>query len=383
MQGSLPHTCTTPKAQMIHRFPIHPLHVLFLCVLCSTCGVARQLVSLEPDTTQRSVSRLFPLPILFYTPETGVAGGAAALLLMRDTLAPRPSTLTANVIYTERKQAIAELDGDLYFHRDDYRLLTQFVFQRYPNKFFGIGDFTSLSNEETYTLQSFVARAVLYRTIVSNVHAGPLLRYETASMKEIDPAGLLASGTIMGSNGSSSAGLGFALNWDSRDNTFAASSGSFYQITGLFYSTSFGGNQNFNDILIDTRNYIEVFPAHVVAFQAAAEFMGGNVPFQNLVRFGGQNTVRGYYDGRYRDKNGIALQGEYRFPVWWRFGVIAFAGVGQVAHTVSDIALNRFWFAGGGGLRFYWNDKEHISLRLDCGIGNNSTGTYITVSEAF
>ncbi len=368
---------------MLQKSVINFFSVLLLIVGCSISAFPRQLVSLEPDTTHKSAHQLFPLPILFYTPETGVAGGAAALFLMRDSLSSRPSSLTADIIYTEYKQAIFELDGDVYFHRDDYRLLTQFVFQKYPIKFFGIGDFTSLSNEETYTPRSFVARIVLYRTIISNIHIGPLLRYETVSMSQVDPTGMLATGTITGSKGSSSAGVGFALNWDSRDNTFAASSGSFYQITGLFYNKAFGGNQQFSDILFDSRNYVEVLPEHVFAFQAAAEFMNGDVPFQNLVRFGGQNTIRGYYDGRYRDKNGVAIQGEYRFPVWWRLGFITFAGVGQVAHNVSDFALNRFWFAGGGGLRFYWNAREHISLRLDYGIGNNSSGTYITVSEAF
>jgi hypothetical protein len=45
--------------------------------------------------------------------------------------------------------------------------------------------------------------------------------------------------------------------------------------------------------------------------------------------------------------------------------------------------MNRFWFAGGVGLRFFWNPQERISLRLDYGIGNNSNGMYITVTEAF
>lgn len=335
------------------------------------------------DTVRTAKNRIYPIPILFYTPETGVAGGAAALYLMRDSTSSRASSITSDIIYTEHKQIIFEVDGDLYFQNDTYRLLSSIVFQRYPNKFFGIGNFTALSDEETYTPQSFVVRAVLYRKIVSNYHIGPLLRYESVSMREVSPTGLLAPGTIIGSKGGTSSGLGIVANWDSRDNTFAAASGSFCQLTGLFYSRSFGGDYDYSDVLFDTRHFFEIVPEQVLAIQAAAEFMGGTVPFQNLVRFGGQNIIRGYFDGRYRDKNGIALQAEYRVPVWWRIGIVGFAGAAQVAKQVSLFAMDRFWFAGGVGLRFYWNPQERISLRLDYGIGNNSSGVYVTVTEAF
>lgn len=357
---------------------------VLLLVVGGLSGVlARQLPGNEGDTVRTAQSRIYPLPIFFYTPETGIAGGVAALYLIRDSISSRASSVTGDAIYTERKQIILELDGDLYFKRDSYRLLSSIVFQRFPNKFFGIGNYTALSNEETYTPESFVVRAVLYCRVVSRYNVGPLIRYESVSMREVDPSGMLAPGTIVGSRGGKSSGLGIVANWDSRDNTFAASSGSFYQVTGLFYSRSFGGDYNYSDILIDTRNFFEIVPTQVLAIQAVAEFMNGTVPFQNLVRFGGQNIIRGYFDGRYRDKNGIALQAEYHVPVWWRFGVVGFAGVAQVTDEMNHFAMKRFWFAGGLGLRFYWNPKERISLRLDYGVGNNSSGMYVTVTEAF
>jgi len=354
-----------------------------LSLALSTMGAARQLGSDQQDTTNDARTRIFPLPIFFYTPETGIAGGAAALLLMRDSASTRPTSITGDAIYTERKQIILEADGDIYWDRDDFRLLSSVVFQKFPNRFFGVGNFTAQSNEETYTPETFFIRAVLYKRFFSNYSIGPLIRYESLTMHDVDPSGLLAPGIIAGSKGGKSSGLGLVANWDSRDNTFAAASGSFYQVTGLLYRQSFGGDYDYSDIQIDTRHFFEIVPTQVLAIQAAAEFMNGTVPFQSLVRFGGQNILRGYFDGRYRDKNGMVLQAEYRVPVWWRIGLVGFAGVAQVANQVSNFATNRFWFAGGVGLRFFWNPKERISLRLDYGIGNNSSGTYVTVTEAF
>ena len=344
------------------------------------CGQPQQN---EKDSVRTTSARIFPLPIFFYTPETGVAGGAAALLIYRDSLAPRASSVTGDVIYTEKKQIIVELSGDQYFAHGRYRLLSDILFQKYPNKFFGIGNATASANEENYTPKTFLLKASLYASVFSRVSVGPIIRYETTAMNEVEPGKLIATGTLTGSKGGVSSGLGVVANWDSRDNTFAAYSGSFYQATFLFNQRAFGSDYNYSDVQLDFRNFFEVTPGHVLAFQAGGEFMGGDVPFQNLARFGGQNLLRGYFDGRYRDNHGVALQAEYRFPVWWRFGLVGFAGAAQVADRISHLGLGRFWFAGGAGVRFAWNPEERVNLRLDYGIGNHSDGVYITVTEAF
>ncbi len=344
------------------------------------CGQTQQN---EKDSVHAASARVFPLPILFYTPETGMAAGAAALLIYRDSLAPRASSVTGDIIYTQKKQIIVEISGDQYFGHGKYRLLSYVKFQKYPNKFFGVGNATASADEETYTPRSFLLQASYYVSIFSKVNIGPTIRYETISMNEVEPDKLIAPRTITGSNGGVSSGLGFVANWDSRDNTFATYSGSFYQATVFFYQKAFGSDYNYSDVQLDLRNFFEVAPGHVVALQAGGEFMGGQVPFQNLARFGGQNILRGYFDGRYRDKQMAGVQAEYRLPVWWRFGLVGFAGVAQVADRFSHFGLARFWFAGGAGVRFAWNPEERVNIRLDYGIGNNSDGIYITVTEAF
>jgi outer membrane protein assembly factor BamA len=151
----------------------------------------------------------------------------------------------------------------------------------------------------------------------------------------------------------------------------------------MFYRGAFGSDYSYDDVLIDTRNFFATFTDHVFAVQAVAEFIDGVAPLQSYAKFGGQNLLRGYFEGRYRDKNGILLQAEYRMPVWWRLGVVGFAGVAQVADQVSHFAMDRFWFAGGIGLRFAVNPQERINIRLDYGAGNNSSGVYATITEAF
>jgi outer membrane protein assembly factor BamA len=360
-----------------------PGTVMLSCTLFHGPLSAQQESGNERDTTRDPKSGVYPLPILFYTPETGFAGGAAVLYLYRNSQSDRASSLTADIIYTRKKQFVSELSGDQYFQAGRYRLVTYFSWQKYPNKFFGIGNNTPDSSEEAYTPKTLYLRAALYRNLSSHVNVGPMVSYASVSSNETEPGGLLADGHIAGSQGGRSVGLGFVANWDSRDNTFAAQSGSFCQITTVLYRHAFGSDFSYDDIQVDARTFFGTFAGHVVAVQSAGEFINGSAPFQRLAKFGGSNLMRGYLEGRFRDKNAVLVQAEYRVPVWWRFGLVGFAGAAEVADRITRFALNGLWFAGGIGFRFAFNPEERINLRCDYGVGSNSSGVYINITEAF
>lgn len=361
------------------------LVVLFLLmeIACAPLSVAQDS---EKDSSRTQHFGLYPIPILSYTPETGIAGGAAALYLYRNPSAKytrRPTNFTGDFIYSQKKQILVELNGDLYFDGGIYRLLINTAFKKYPNKFFGIGNNNSSHAEESYTPRSYFIKAVFSKNLYSRISVGPILRFETTSILLTSPGGLLAPGTIPGSRGGFVSGIGLVVNWDSRDNTFASYSGSFYQLTTLVYRRAFGSTCSYDDVQLDARKFFEVLPSQILAIQGAAEIIDGTAPFQNLARFGGASLLRGYFDGQYRDNTSIALQAEYRIPVWWKFGAVAFVGVGQVADKLTRWRLGEFKFAGGAGIRLVLNTDDRVALRIDLGFGENSTGLYITATEAF
>ena len=337
------------------------------------------------DSTRIPGAGVYPLPILFYTPETGIAGGAAALYLYRDSAdqSTRASSITGDVIYSEKKQIIVELNEDIYFDKGAYRLLSNGSYKRFPNSFYGIGNNNSSAARESYTSRAYSVKMVFYRNVYSRLNVAPLLRYESTSIVETKPGGLLGSGFIPGSGGGKVSGAGVVVNWDSRDNTFYAYSGGFYQLTSLFNSRTFGSDFAYSDFELDCRNFFELLPQQILAVQTKCSLMTGAIPFQNLSRFGGQDFIRGYFDGRYRDKTCIGAQVEYRIPIWWRIGASAFAGTAQVSDQLTRWRIDEFKFAGGAGLRFFLNPKERVAIRIDWGVGENSSGLYITVTEAF
>jgi hypothetical protein len=94
--------------------------------------------------------------------------------------------------------------------------------------------------------------------------------------------------------------------------------------------------------------------------------------------------MRGYFQGRYRDRNMMAFQMEYRvMPVWWRLGVVGFYGLGAVADEMSDFRVDDFKHAIGMGLRIQLDPKEQINFRVDLAYGKDSKGLYVLALEAF
>lgn len=93
--------------------------------------------------------------------------------------------------------------------------------------------------------------------------------------------------------------------------------------------------------------------------------------------------MRGYYKGRYRDRSLLALQAEFRFPVWKRFSAVVFGGFGQVANGLGRLQFDGFKYSVGLGLRFLVVPKEGTNLRVDQAFGRGSSGFYFNANEAF
>jgi hypothetical protein len=135
--------------------------------------------------------------------------------------------------------------------------------------------------------------------------------------------------------------------------------------------------------MLDYRHFFHLTGDHVIAARFYGETQGGLVPYYHLAMLGGDELLRGYYLGRWRDKNLAAIEAEYRFPLIWRFGGVVFGGLGEIARRVTDLGSEPVRWAVGGGLRFSLNSDEHLNLRLDAGFGPGTYGFYFTAKEAF
>lgn len=325
-------------------------------------------------------------PVVYYTPETRIAWGFVGIHYFRLFSSPKPSRLSSyrfNVIRTQNRQTTAQVDYELYLAGGRLLLDGTAKYSYFPNRLYGIGNRTAEEDREDFTSRSWRLQLEPQFRFGESFYAGLHLETQSISMRQTEPGGLLATGALPGGAGGSINGLGLFAKWDSRDNTFSTTRGAYGAAFLNRYVRAFGGDYAYTQLALDGRGYWPLGRGPVLAVQAVFKSVWGGCPFQSLPMFGGLNLLRGYYDGRYRDRAMLALQGECRLPLGRRVGLCGFAGIAQVQERVGLLELDGFHAAGGAGVRYKFNPREKLVIRLDAGFAGPKPAFYLTFAEAF
>lgn len=341
-----------------------------------------------PNQVYRSRNTLI-LPLVARSIETDWSVGLAGSFTFRfnpsDTLT-RTSNTQALALYSLRKQFISAINGTTYLPGERYILNYQLSYSNFPDKFWGLGKNAPDEQEEAYTFRQYYVYLHLQRKLKERFFAGLLYEYQRLLDIDYQAGGLLDRLNVPGRNPYRISGAGLSLTYDSRNNAFAPDRGGFFQIFFNHFNPAFGSGFRYTNYVIDVRRFIRLYRQQVLAVQAYGFFNSGNVPLRSLANFGGSNSMRGFYDGRYRSKNQVVAQAEYRVPLFWRIGAVGFVGVGNVGSELGDLNFNELKYSYGGGLRVALNKQERLNLRIDYGWGlgqSLSRGLYFQLGEAF
>lgn len=363
------------------------LFCLFLmAVFLSACPMALSGMESKQDTLQERLSGWFFYPILYYTPETRFAAGGMLQYIFRtagSTMDSRPSTLIPVFIYTQNKQMISQVEFDRYWSGERNHLYTTIGYIDYPDRFYGMGNRTSVDDKESYTSRTPSVLFRFLRRLGRGLYAGVQYDFSSTKLMKIEEGGRLIEGIIPGSAGGIVSGTSLILNWDTRDNVFSSSRGGYYFFSAGYFGRKLGSDFDFQRATFDLRRYVPFFGSHVLAFQGYVKMTFGNPPFYMMSLFGGSNRMRGYFLGRYRDRHMAVFQAEYRMPVWKRIGVVGFAGIGDVAHEMGDFSIGRLKSSFGFGLRYQFDPVEKMNLRMDFGFAEGGYEIYIGAVEVF
>ena len=251
------------------------------------------------------------------------------------------------------------------------------------DKFYSAGNNTAEIDNPNYEARSSLALIKFQRQISHNLNAGIVYEIRNYSVVDVRENPYLQSGMVYGEGGGLTSGLGFVVSYDSRNNIFYPESGGFYELSSTFFTGEIGSDFGYTKTIIDLRRFQKIAGNQILAFQMFYNFITGSSPFYDVPPLGGENIMRGYFTGRYRDRHYFATQIEYRIRVWWRFGLVGFIGMGDVASNVSKFELNKFKFSYGLGVRFRIDEIELIDLRADVGFDKNTSGIYFSLNQAF
>ena len=339
-----------------------------------------------PIKSPANIRHVLILPIIASSIETGWSfglAGASTFHVKKGDTVTRTSNAQALAIYTTRNQFVAALNGSIYFPGERFIFNEQLSYSSFPDDFWGLGKRSADSSKESYKYKQYYIYLHPQFLIGRNLFLGVIYSYQRVFDVDYPAGGLFDKENILGRYGYHVSGAGVSLTYDTRNNAFAPDRGMMLQFYVNPFPSFLGSDYQYTNYVIDLRRFIPVYKGQVLALQVWGNFNGGEVPLRSLAYLGGANTMRGYYAGRYRDKNAAAVQAEYRIPVWWRFGVVGFWSIGNVAPELKDVDLQCLKYSFGGGVRIALNETERLNLRLDYGIAQGSQGFYLQLGEAF
>lgn len=173
---------------------------------------------------------------------------------------------------------------------------------------------------------------------------------------------------------------------DTRDQPGNARAGGYYGIFWRRYNESDLDRYSFDRVDVDLQHFLPVFDKkRVLAARLRLLTTTANdqneVPFYFRPTLGGSDTLRSFADYRFRERNVLSMNLEYRWEAFSGLDMALFTDLGSVAPRFSDLE-----FAGekayGIGLRF--NTYKAVFLRFDvAGGGGEGVRMFLKFSGAF
>lgn len=338
------------------------------------------------DAAEKATTDWGGMPLLFRTPETGMALGGV-LLYTSGLDKKRASPIISGLMYTEKKQILWGVGAREILSGEDSSLYAYTEIAKFPQTFFGTGRHTLRSDATAYQEERQNLEFGGDRELIPHlsVGGGLIMRNDKFESLESEGEGLLGFGRYRGEDGGPQRGAQVYLLWESTNDNYFPTQGMKIQLFSQHYIKDWGSRYPFSGQKLDARFYQMLTPHWVQAYQLYMQNLNGDPPFYQLAQMGGNDLLRGFYKGRYRDRKLIIAQTEtrYRFSKYWNW--VGFGGVGSVGHDWHEMTDSALKSSYGTGVRYQISPKQKINVRLDVGWGHDQGGPqiYLYVMEAW
>ncbi|OQQ06307.1 hypothetical protein BK412_02575 [Vibrio campbellii] len=322
------------------------------------------------------------LPGPFVNPEQGFGIGVAAVGLYTpyDWQKGDPySTVTVTSYGSTSGSYGLGLNNRTYLKGDKVRLLGEAWISHTPGYYWGIGSQAAEndSNKVQYEGQRLQLSPKVAVEIAPNTYAK--LGWQWQSFNKVDGV----DGDILPSEvtNATSSGVLLGMEYDTRDFEPNPMQGQFLDIEWIANRDSLGSDEDYDNLVANYRLYQQWSDTTIVAMEVYSQSIFGDAPWFDYAQLGDDQRMRGYYQGQYRDKHQLSTQVEIRHTIAGRHGVVGWLGAGNIAPTYHDLFESSWLPTVGVGYRFAF--KARINVRVDLGVGKDSTGFYFQINEAF
>ena len=318
-----------------------------------------------------------------YSTDTKLGIGLVAAGLYRananDTLLP-PSNVSLFGDVSTVGFYMLGIRGTHIFPQDKYRADYTIYFYSFPCKFWGMGYDMGDDDSNKSDMKRWQARfkASFLFHMGDNLYLGPMVSYDYVIGRRIERPELL--------NGMDqhtwNIGAGFSAVYDTRDVLTYPHRGFYINLSQCFRPRFMGNDYAFSTTELQVDAYQRVWKGAILAEDFRTMLNFGNPSWGMMALLGNSNSMRGYYEGRYRDKHKMEAQVELRQHIWKRNSLTTWVGAGTVFHKFSEMRSRHILPNFGIGYR--WEFKKNVNVRLDYGFGKaGQTGFLFSINEAF
>lgn len=337
------------------------------------------------------------LPAVGYSLVTKLAGvvAANAAFYADNEKSTKLSAVNFSVSYTQNNQIILPILSNIWTKKNNYNLLGDWRYYKYPEYTYGLGGHTSLKNLDRLNYSNIIIHeAVLKHVFNSAIYVGAAynLNYHWNVTETGTANGEVSDFKKYGLNKKSvSSGVSLNALYDGRKNSINPSEAVYWSVAFCPNFTFLGSDHNYRSLTVDLRRYFKPFvnSDNILAFWSYNWFtFNGNVPYLDMPSTAWDaysNMGRGYIQSRFRGKNLLYAEAEYRFGITRNgfLGGVVFAN----AQSVTDWPSNKFqtiYPAVGTGIRLKINKHSNTNVCIDYAFGlNGSNGIFINLGEVF
>ena len=303
------------------------------------------------------------------------------------------SIVAADLSYDTKSQKVFLTRSEIWTSGNNYKLVSDLRFEKYPTDTYGLGTFTTFATDNDVVYNYLRIYETVLKKITGDFYMG--LGYNLDYHYNIISGGNLNNSVsdfekYGQTSKSSSSGINIDFLFDNRKNPFNPIGGTYANILFRENPTFLGSNANWQSILFDFRKYFRLSPNSNSTFAvwSIMQFTSGNVPYLDLPATGGDmynNSGRGYAVGRFRGRNELYLEGEYRFGITRNglLGAVIFAN-GESFSELKSNAFETIAPAAGTGIRIKLNKHSNSNICIDYGVGTGgSRGFFVNLGEVF
>ena len=381
---------------------------------------------------QKGKLMAFGAPIFGSNPSLGAfyGLGATGAMYLGEPENTCVSNMTLSFQYTTKKQFVGSLKGTLMTSGNTWEMLIDLKYSIFSEGTYGLGSDYNEPIKEGWNIGGIQTQGIkgvqlinynylkihytLLRETFNHIYFGigyhldyhtkivdnnldleapePVItsHYSYSLVNGFDPKGYVSSGASLN------------IMFDSRDHTVNPYKGLFAHLSYRLNSKFLGSTKNYQQYYLETRYYKSLsdkIPRHLIAFWVIGQFIaGGDAPYLDLPASGYdmRNRIgRGYVAGRFRGREWVTAEAEYRFPVTKNglIGGVLFSSITSTTRNaiqIGDTYLEKLKLfkairpAAGFGARIMLNRTGRLNLDLDMAFGQNgSKGFYFAVGEAF